>query len=431
MDLVDYVFPASVLPFKVDDAFVDKCRDSLGNTKLIWCDGEVETSEQQLASFLNAICDAISTNSGQDSLRYWDARYCHTPLGGSPIQRKPDVVLLDRDFATTPKWHNVHAVVELTTSVTEHRRILCTVTDKTYIMLGVQSNRVFVPIISAWGGTKFRLTVTDRQGQLRTKTFDIEGGVRRADLRVLIHILACLCFGKNGAAVGYDETMTMGKDGVEMISCDGKEFKVINLIYATQSLIGRATRVWRVEYSGRKFILKDAWIEKSRLVSEVEHLQNVADIDGVPKLFCAEDIPGLSTGNLRRSVCADRDRERIRRRIVTTSCGSHIANFRSKRELISALRDIVISTSFNRYFILISNCFVLALKTLATEKKLVHRDISYNNILLYERQDEDVTLEDYRRGLLIDLEYAAALDAAQSASPGRRTVSTKFSHILL
>ena len=306
-------------------------------------------TEQQLATFLNKICDAIATASGQRALKEWDAKYSNTILRGSSIRRKPDVVLLDRDFTGIPMWQQVHAVAELTTSASEHHRIIRTVTDKTYIMLGAQPNRVFVPVISAWGASKFRLTVTDCQGQLRTKTFNIAGGVRRADLRTLIHILTSLCFGRN-KAVGYDETMIMGQGGVDVILCAGKEFKIIDLIYATQSLIGRATRVWIVEHNERKYILKDAWTEQCRPVSEAEHLTKLAGMAGIPKLFCAEDIPGLSTGNLRCSLNSDKNKHRIRRRIVTSSCGSHIATFRSKRELLLALKDIVVSTSYYHYF---------------------------------------------------------------------------------
>ena len=143
MDLVDFVFLASVLPFEVDDDFVDKCRDTLKDTKYMWCDGDApNVSESQLAIFLNTICKAIAAASGQKILREWDEKYCNTPLCGSTIHQKPDVVLLDCNFAGIPKWQNVHAVVELTTSTLEHHRIIRTVTDKTYIMLGVQPNRI-------------------------------------------------------------------------------------------------------------------------------------------------------------------------------------------------------------------------------------------------------------------------------------------------
>ena len=138
---------------------------------------------------------------------------------------------------------------------------------------------------------------SDRQGQLHTSTYNIQGGIHHADLHVLIHIVAGLCFGSD-KAVGYDNTMKMGQDGVEVIMYAGDEFKVINLIYTTQSLIGQATHMFEVERNKQRYILKDAWIEECRPVSEVEHLKTIAGIEGVPKLICAEDIPGLSMGNL-------------------------------------------------------------------------------------------------------------------------------------
>ena len=80
-------------------------------------------------------------------------------------------------------------------------------------------------------------------------------------------------------------------------------------------------------------------------MSEVEHLKTITGIEGVPKFICAEDIPGLSTGNLHLGIHSNKNGEWIRCQIVTSSCGSHSASFHSKRELISALRDIVIGMS--------------------------------------------------------------------------------------
>jgi hypothetical protein len=186
VDLVDFVFPDSAMLFKIDHGLVDKCRVQLKGTSYNWSSDSKEKSEKLLAKFLNAVCKAIATVSGKPALRVWDASYRNTPLQGSPIRRKPDVVLLDHDFKGTPEWQNVHSVAEVTGSKYEHNMIICTVTDKSYIMLGVQPNRIFVPIISAWAQTKFRLTVTDHQGQLHTITFDIRDGVRHADMLVLI-----------------------------------------------------------------------------------------------------------------------------------------------------------------------------------------------------------------------------------------------------
>ena len=79
----------------------------------------------------------------------------------------------------------------------------------------------------------------------------------------------------------------------------------------------------------------------------------------------------------------------------------------------------------------IANCFALVLRALVANKGLVHRDISYNNILLCEPQVMDNKEEDCHHGLLIDFEYAALLATPQSTSPGQRTVSVNFLVIIL
>ena len=105
--------------------------------------------------------------------------------------------------------------------------------------------------------------------------------------------------------------MKMGQDGVEVIMCARDEFKVINLIYTTQSLISRATRVFKVERNKQRYILKDAWIEECCPVSEVEHLRTITGTEGVPKFICAEDIPGLSMGNLHLGIHSNKNGEWI------------------------------------------------------------------------------------------------------------------------
>ena len=60
--------------------------------------------------------------------------------------------------------------------------------------------------------------------------------------------------------------------------------------------------MFEVERNKQRYILKDVWIEECCPVSEVEHLKTIAGIEGVPKVICAEDIPGLSMGNLRLGI---------------------------------------------------------------------------------------------------------------------------------
>ena len=44
---------------------------------------------------------------------------------------------------------------------------------------------------------------------------------------------------------------------------------------------------------------------------EVKHLKTIAGIEGVPKLICAEDIPGLSMGNLHLGIHSNKNGEWI------------------------------------------------------------------------------------------------------------------------
>jgi hypothetical protein len=304
-------------------------------------------SEMKLADFLNQICEDIATITKAKRVRTWNANFCDTVLEGSPISRKPDIILLDVAKLSPTTWTSVRAITEVTTQEHETKKISNTVTDKSYIILTTQPNRVLVPILSIWGNFNFRVTVTDRQGQLRSSACCI-GEPRLADSLRFLRVMIGFCFAPK-SVVGYDSTMlTDDWDKVTHIICDGKKFKVIKAIFETQSLVGRATRVWEVEFEGRRLILKDSWIESSRPMAEYKLLQRLQGVEGVSQFFCGEDVcingEKLSTDIIRQGKWGIRSKVRVRRRIVSSSIGDHIASFRSKRELISALRDITIGT---------------------------------------------------------------------------------------
>jgi len=241
-------------------------------------------------------------------------------------------------------WRTVCAIAEITSQSHEVGKLVRTVIDKSYIMLTTQPNRVFVPILSVWGKHLFRLTVSDREGQIRSVIYELAGVRTVSSSLISLRLIAGLCFADK-QYLGYDPTMTIDGCGlVKSIRCCKKDFKVVDTIFEAQSFVGRATRVWKVEYRGKNYILKDAWIEKSRPYSEIQHLQHIAGVQGVPDYFCGEDVSVdekiLCTSNIRGCSLPT---TRVRRRIVTCSIGSQIADFNNKRELISAFRDIVIS----------------------------------------------------------------------------------------
>lgn len=65
-----------------------------------------------------------------------------------------------------------------------------------------------------------------------------------------------------------------------------------------------------------------------------------------------------------------------------------------------------------------------ALQELSDKKDLVHRDISYNNVLLLELEDGDS--DNLCSGLLIDFEYAASRSLSRGLAAGSRTVRNLF-----
>jgi hypothetical protein len=137
-------------------------------------------SEMKLADFLNQICEDIETIMGVKRVRTWNANFCDTVLEGSPISRKPNIILLDVAKMSPTTWTSVRAITEVTTQEHETKTISNTVTDKSYIILTTQPNCILVPILSIWGNFNFRVMVTDHQGQLHSSACCI-GESRLAD----------------------------------------------------------------------------------------------------------------------------------------------------------------------------------------------------------------------------------------------------------
>ncbi|KAF8808704.1 hypothetical protein BYT27DRAFT_7337683 [Phlegmacium glaucopus] len=172
--------------------------------------------------------------------------------------------------------------------------------------------------------------------------------------------------------------------------------------------------IWLVTRDGKYYILKDSWIQVSRVESEITFLQKLKDDpelkNRVPHLVEGEDIyiGGFvdSTGRYREQIGGIHD-SRGHRRLVMTPIRKQITTFQSKCELILALIDIV-----------------EVLKCLYERHQMLHRDISPNNLMLIRPNLEG----EVRHGLLIDFDYAALIKAlgSRAISAGFRTGTPPF-----
>jgi Fungal protein kinase len=327
-------------PFSVEPSLLSKMKSY--NRATGWKGLPAEWTEESAASFLNSVVRDLGSATGEAPKRSWISKYCNQILPGSPIKRKPDIVLLDVNHEEPVHWRNVRAITEVTRSKTEVERMVDTINDKTFIMFTTQFNRTFIPMISIFD-KRLRLTVTDRQGQLRSNVYDLSGP-HPTHAHHLILLLATLCFGSPGD-IGYDPSViTNARDETTDIICDNVTYKVIDCIYAVQGLVGRATHVFLVMWNNRLFILKDSWIEQSRRSDERRHLKRIQGVSGVPVLHGGSDVKIsdklLTTWLIRQGFYGIVGKSRVRRRLVSSSIGVPISQFKTKRELISAFRDI-------------------------------------------------------------------------------------------
>ena len=105
--------------------------------------------------------------------------------------------------------------------------------------------------------------------------------------------------------------------------------------------------MWIVIRNNKNYILKDAWVQASRVENENKHLKKIQDIPvlkgKVPTLVAGKDvlINGLPDNTLwYRAGLRHEDDHRVHPRVLTSDIGTSITTFK-------AMIDIVHSTSAN------------------------------------------------------------------------------------
>jgi len=343
--LVETVFPDRCLPLGNWESLT---RDlAIAQPPAIQCDGE-----DDVASWMNGIGDAVQQRTQSHILRKWSAQYCNTPLNGSPHTRKPDIILLDAAVADSIssgyelKWHDVRALSEITSQESFHMAIKATVAQKSYIMFLTQCDRRFVTALS-FHGDRFRFCACDRAGVVHTSSFPI---ARSAGLvnPTLLRIIIGLMFATN-STIGYDQMMTRGPDGqIVKIMVKGKEYKVIQKVFSSESLRGRATQCWhvrRVNEDGNveEYIIKDSWVHTGHTANEVEFLEKLRGVVGVPNCVDSEDVTlpdGTVDSTATRCNGCRYDEVRVNRRLVMQPVGELLTSFTCKKELVRGFRDL-------------------------------------------------------------------------------------------
>jgi hypothetical protein len=341
-----------------------------------------ENTELAISNWLNEIGEALEHFTGCTLRRVWSPRNCDKSPDGCNIKRKPDIILVDKGYlgkissVNAPSdWNFIQALCEVTSQAKTSTRIIDTINAKSFVLFATQHNRRFVVALSLTGNRAFRLTVSDREGQIRHNETILDG---KRPSTIFFTILAFLMFGKD-ADIGLDPNVVVGQDGrVQKILVDNKYFMVKSLIHSVETLIGRATKAWLVftddassedastedastedassDGASRTFyILKDSWIQVSHVESEVSFLNKMStNLEGrVPKLVCGGDVTVEKdkdcTGRYRVDLAGYPYSQRVHRRIVTSTIGEALTTFRSKKEFLNVMISFFQSKSHYAY----------------------------------------------------------------------------------
>ncbi len=357
-NFLEKLLPRERLPFPVNEELLMKLSTAFCANEPIWnglrgCFHRppMDFGEAAVGEWLNRIGVAMGLVYGRQCERLWWSGRCRVPIVTSFVQQKQDLVLLDRNCydrlsqqdAADTGWAFVKAVAEL------HQPWSIETTTRSYLTFLCQPHRRFAISLSFSNTRKsqFSVTVTDRVGQIRVANMDLMESAENALL--LLSILAFLMFG-SPEDIGLDphfETNPLNGH-IVAVECENRRFEVLKRIHALPTLFGRGTQVWIVAHKGIRYIMKDSWVREDRTNNELAHLRKMLSHkelkDHVPTLICGGDVVvgGFKDSTKRYRIA--RCDHRIHRRIVTSPVGDPITSFKTKKEFIRVLIDIIEST---------------------------------------------------------------------------------------
>ncbi|KAF8954122.1 hypothetical protein BDZ97DRAFT_1928800 [Flammula alnicola] len=388
--LVEHLFPDSVLPLAVDELaeqLVNERSFYWNPKRETWAgcpdltdpsqDGYVETN---LAVFLNAIGTAIHEISKKNSnakvpskRRRWDMSTSTKPLPGGPsAARKPDLILIE--VGETPSWTTIKVTAELTSNIEikhqQHNENQ--LTNGACMVFSSQDERRFHIGVS-FCQTEVRVYVFDRAGVVGSVKFDFQ-----KEPKMLIRLLAGLTL-SDPSAIGFDPTIRHGPGGKRFVTVADKEYEIIKTLFISDNIRGRGTVCWHARFDGTDYVIKDTWANVFKELTEPEIMKMAGDVEGIAHIV-AEEIVQVNdrddtTANIREVIDAENYHDRdlhadlviqAHRRIVSTPLAEGLPYFSTKKELVSVLIDAI-----------------EAHRRLVEEKKILHRDISMNNIMMY------------------------------------------------
>ena len=296
-------------------------------------------SEAHTTDHLNKIITLIENHIGKTSTRQWSPVSHNRPMHGGVHPRKPDIVLYDKAIPEdTLTWKSVHSVCEVTGNC-RSRDPYATLRSKALSLFSTQHSRRYV--ITAWmTQANFGATLFDRSGE-------IKGRWSYTCHETYVRLIAGLAYGSE-ELLGYDlslERDTLG--AVNGLRMNNERYSVLNVIFSSDVLRGRATICWLVMKDGKQRVVKDTWVDDQRQYKECGFLDACAqhEIENVPTLICTEElvVNGKPDSTISRRPLALRNgiENRVHCRLLLDPICTSIQCFRSQRELLHVFIDCI------------------------------------------------------------------------------------------
>ncbi|TRM59115.1 hypothetical protein BD626DRAFT_462824 [Schizophyllum amplum] len=379
-----------------------------------------DQQESAMAAYLNEFtraCWIFHTGKGRPLpkhvLRWTVTNTVRTALNGEVVQTL-GIALVDARV-TALQWSDVLCDIQIVPHVDrmpEAVRRLVTLSSGAANTFATQEDRLF-HIGLAFAGDTVQLACYDRAGRVLSAAHNIHDNP--VIFARMVMGLALL-----DKSYGGKDISTLTRDGRRFVFVGGLEYEIVETLSINKDIRGRGTTCWRCRRtdSDQDFVIKNAWADKRRALTEGDFLNIAASLDGVGKLVCGETVlrpdgqPHTTTvlrdalkGSSERCAILSQIPQLELRRFVLRPYARPLEEFISKDELLSVFRD-AIQAHWDLYEL----------------KDVLHCDISDNNIVINEHSGSSL-----RRGLLIDFDRAVLVDKEHKVGPiGDMTGSLLF-----
>lgn len=307
--------------------------------------------EHQMACFFNEIYMCMSASCRKYAKRIPKGRKwtVHTRGSSRPAgsSRNPDLLLF-QNADGTESWYDAISQCNLrwSDSAQDSEAAIGHLTNDVSRHFRVQDDWLFRLSLSICA-TKVSLLLFDRAGLIASEIFDIHESPE-----LLVRILAGMML-SDISVIGADPSVETDGLDKRFIEAGGKRYWLVHTNFTRSQIRGRGTVCWLARCDGRDYVIKDFWCNVSSSSREEKLLEMVKGIDGVPDMVwhgavAPPDFPELgSTARWRSRIDARQypDLKNLEtlehRRIIITPFAKPITSFSSKRELLSAVIDIV------------------------------------------------------------------------------------------